>query len=192
MELKELLGNDYKDGMTLEEVSAALANKSFVSKTVFDQTAHDLAQYKRDNKGLQDANKTAEEKLNDALKRADQQAKEYAVKSNTLDVERIFTEAGLKKDDYNDFLGDIVTDDNTKSCDTASKIVKMLASQKAKQETEIRGQLLDSSPKPTANTANPASVNYIEQVKLDEAISSGNSALAAAMIRQQYENTAKN
>ena len=56
MELKELLGNDYKDGMTAEEISAAIANKTFidkstlppsVSKETFDKTAAELAKIKR-------------------------------------------------------------------------------------------------------------------------------------------------
>nr|DAF94529.1 MAG TPA: Protein of unknown function (DUF2802) [Siphoviridae sp. ctTDf8] len=32
MELKDLLGADYKEGMTAEEIAAALTTKSFVSK----------------------------------------------------------------------------------------------------------------------------------------------------------------
>ena len=30
MELKDLLGENYKDGMTIEEINTALANKKFV------------------------------------------------------------------------------------------------------------------------------------------------------------------
>jgi len=72
MDLKALLGESYKDGMTLEEITAALADKTFVdpstlpksvTKDVFDKTASELAA----------ANKKLKEKLTDDEQSAAQQ-----------------------------------------------------------------------------------------------------------------------
>ena len=55
-DLKTLLGDSYKDGMTIEEITAALADKTFVDpstlpksvdKGVFDKTASQLAEAKK-------------------------------------------------------------------------------------------------------------------------------------------------
>jgi uncharacterized coiled-coil protein SlyX len=70
MDLKTLLGDDYKDGMTIEEINAALADKNFVdsstlpksvSKEVFDKTASELAAVKKKLRELQESSMTAEE-----------------------------------------------------------------------------------------------------------------------------------
>lgn len=55
-DLKTLLGESYKEGMTINEVNAALATKElidtsvekFVKKSVFDTTASELAKVKKD------------------------------------------------------------------------------------------------------------------------------------------------
>lgn len=71
MDIKTLLGDAYKDGMTLDEINAALADKNFVDpttlpksveKTVFDKTASELAKANKRVKELEEANMTADEK----------------------------------------------------------------------------------------------------------------------------------
>jgi hypothetical protein len=78
MDLKELLGDKYKDGMTVEEIQAALADLNLVDpatlpksvdKTTFDKTASELAQTKRDL-----AAKMTEEEANAAAAEAAQAA----------------------------------------------------------------------------------------------------------------------
>lgn len=59
MNLNELLGDAYKENMTIDEINAALASvdfisraeveKNFVSKKLFDKTASQLAEEKRKN-----------------------------------------------------------------------------------------------------------------------------------------------
>ena len=43
MDLKKLLGADYKDGMTLEDVNAALANRDFMDKSEAEKLANNRA-----------------------------------------------------------------------------------------------------------------------------------------------------
>jgi len=56
-DLKTLLGDQFKEGMTIEEITAALADKTFVdpstlpksvTKDIFDKTASELAKAKKD------------------------------------------------------------------------------------------------------------------------------------------------
>jgi len=78
MDLKALLGDKYKDGMTVEEIQAALADLNLVDpatlpksvdKNTFDKTASELAQTKRDL-----AAKMTEEEANAAAAEAAQAA----------------------------------------------------------------------------------------------------------------------
>ena len=61
MDIKTLLGDTYKEGMTIDEINAALADKNFVdpttlpksvTKDVFDKTASELAKVKKELKDL--------------------------------------------------------------------------------------------------------------------------------------------
>ena len=45
--LKDLLGTDYKEGMTAEDINTALASKAFIDKNTFDKTSSELATAKK-------------------------------------------------------------------------------------------------------------------------------------------------
>jgi hypothetical protein len=51
MTLQELLGDAYKEGMTIEEIETALKDKDlyegYVKKEVFDKTASEVAKLKK-------------------------------------------------------------------------------------------------------------------------------------------------
>ena len=48
MTLQELLGSEYKDSLTVDEITNLLSDKKFVKKDVFDKTASEAAKYKKD------------------------------------------------------------------------------------------------------------------------------------------------
>lgn len=153
MNLRELLGSDYKEGMTAEEIAAALSNKNFVSKETFDKTASDLAGYKRENENLKGANQTAEQKLEDALAKAEKQAREYTTRINSLEVEQILAGGGMKREEYADILGRIVSEDAEKSRGLAESIVAAIKAQVSTREQALRAELLDGSPKPSGKAS---------------------------------------
>lgn len=153
MNLKDLLGSDYKDGMTAEEISAALSNKNFVSKETFDKTASDLAGYKREIETLKGANQTAEQKLDEALAKAEKQAREYTARINSLEVEQILSAGGLKREEYSDILGKIVSEDAEKSRGIAESVVAAIKAQVSAREQALRAELLDGSPKPSGKAS---------------------------------------
>ena len=70
-DLKTLLGDAYKEGMTVDEINKALADKDLVDrstlpktvlKETFDKTASELAELKKKFKTLEESSMTAEEK----------------------------------------------------------------------------------------------------------------------------------
>lgn len=78
MELKDLVGDGYKEGMTIEEVAAAIKNKSLVdpstlppsvSRETFDKTAAELAELKKEKKSRMTEDEQAQAKQQEILER---------------------------------------------------------------------------------------------------------------------------
>lgn len=120
MDIKELLGDAYKEGMTIEEINTALADKNFVdpstlpksvSKELYDKTSSELAKYKKENEDLKSASLTDNEKLQKALGDAETARLDFVKKSVRLDVEKVFVDGGLTEDEYKDIIDGIVTAD---------------------------------------------------------------------------------
>ena len=79
-DIQSLLGDEYREGMTVEEINAVLANRQFVDpttlpksveKSIFDKTASELAKVKKELGELKNSNLTGEEKVNAAIAAAD-------------------------------------------------------------------------------------------------------------------------
>ena len=156
MELRELLGNDYRDGMTVEEISAALSSKTFVdaatlppsvSKETFDKTASELAKLKRENTELKNAGLSDAEKLQKALADAEAERKSYTLKSNRLEAEKIFAEAGISEKEYSSFVDTIVGEDSAASVSAAKAIAKMVSAQREAAGAAKQKEILDKTPK---------------------------------------------
>lgn len=98
-DLKTLLGDSYKDGMTFDEISAVLGEKELVDlsisklvkKDVFDKTASELAKYK----------KQLSEKLTEEEQKAQEQAelleklKTYEESTKRLKLETALSKSGF-------------------------------------------------------------------------------------------------
>jgi len=102
--LKELLGDAYKEGMTIEEIEAALVDKDLVdrstlgevvNKKTFDKTASELASLKKKLRELEENSLTAEEKLKAETERAQELQKQYQREFAKLKAKEIFVTAGL-------------------------------------------------------------------------------------------------
>jgi hypothetical protein len=165
MDLKALLGGDYKEGMTLDEINAALAGKNLVdpstlppsvSKKMFDENASELAAAKKKLKELEEANLTDAEKLKKIQEAAEEAQRIFTVKSNRMDVEKVLISAGLAEADYAPFIDTIVTVDAEASKNAAKAIATMIAAQKKAVEAAVRKEQQDNTPKPGAQTNPPA------------------------------------
>ena len=159
MNIKTLLGDAYKDGMTLDEINAALAGKTFVDpatlpksvdKVVFDKTASELAAAKKRVKDLEDATMTAEEKVKAEMEKAIKLQADLAKEFSKLKAKEVFIAAGLTEADFSPLLDSVVSEDSRITEDTARNFVKILTSQKAAVEKTVKEQLLVTTPKPAA------------------------------------------
>lgn len=157
MDLKTLLGDAYKDNMTIDEINAALADKNFVdpstlpksvSKEVFDKTASELAKLKKELKEIQEANMTAEEKVKAELEKAQTLQQTYAKELSKLRAKEIFVSAGLTENDYASILDVVVSEDEEVTKTRAKNMVDLISAQKAAVEKAVKAELLKSTPKP--------------------------------------------
>ena len=157
MNLKELLGDAYREDMTLEEVEQALEGINLVdpatlpksvSKEVFDKTASELARVKKELKELQEKNMTAEEKLKLELEKAAEAQAQYKRELAKLRATEIFVAAGLTEDDYKTLLDIVVSEDEEATKVRAKSMVDVIASQKKAVEKAVKAELLKGTPKP--------------------------------------------
>jgi len=157
MDLKELLGDAYREDMTLEEVEQALEGINLVdpdklpksvSKDVFDKTASELARIKKELKELQEKNMTAEEKLKLELEKAAESQAQYKRELSKLRATEIFVTAGLIEDDYKTLLDIVVSEDEEATRVRAKSMVDVIASQKKAVEKTVKAELLKGTPKP--------------------------------------------
>lgn len=157
MNLKELLGDAYKEGMSFEEIEAALADKELVdpstlpksvSKEVFDKTASELAKVKKELKALRESSMTDAEKLQAELDKAKETQANYNKELSKLRAKEIFVTAGLTETDYAPILDVVVSEDEETTKTRAKSMVDLIAAQKAAAEKAIKAELLKGTPKP--------------------------------------------
>lgn len=100
---------------------------------------------------LEDADLTDAEKVQKALKAAEDAEKDFTRKSNKLEVENIFVAAGLTKEEYKDLIDGIVSDDLEKSKTLASGLVNVVSNQKEAAVQKTKEELMDGTKTPGGN-----------------------------------------
>ena len=164
MDLKTLLGADFKEGMALDEINTALAGKNFVdpttlpasvSKEQYDKVASEAADYKRKFNEAKAAGLTDAEKLKQAQEEAQAMKRDYALRISRMEVEKVLISAGLAEGDYTTFIDALVTEDAAASVASATGIAKVLAAQKKATDAAVRKELQDNAAKPGADMKKP-------------------------------------
>jgi len=186
MDLETLLGDAYKDGMTLEEINTALADKNFVdpstlpksvSKALFDKTASELVAAKKKLKELEGSTMSAEEK-------AKELQKQYATKLSELKAKEIFVAAGLTEKDYASLLDVVISEDEETTSARTKAMIDVINAQKQAVEKAVKAELLKDTPKPRAGQGGgTGSIDYDKEIK---AAQERNDMVAvASLIRQK-------
>lgn len=192
MDIKTLLGDAYKEGMTLDEINAALADKNFVdpttlpksvTKDVFDKTASELAKVKKELKDLQETSMTADEKLQAEMDKATNAQLTYAKELSKLRAKEIFVSAGLTEADYGSILDVVVSEDEETTKTRAKSMVDLISAQKAVVEKTVKAELLKSTPKPPAGGGGNTGGAFEKEIEAARA--NGDMATVAALIRHQ-------
>jgi DNA-binding transcriptional MerR regulator len=192
MDLKTLLGDAFKDGMTIDEINAALADKNFVdpatlpksvSKEVFDKTASKLAKVEKELKELQETTMTADEKLKAEMEKATNAQLTYMKELSKLRAKEIFVSAGLTESDYSSILDAVVSEDEETTKTRAKSMVDLISAQKAAVEKAVKAELLKGTPKPPAGGGGDTGEAFEKEIEAARA--NGDMATVAALIRQK-------
>ena len=178
------LGDAYKEGMTLDEINAALAGKdfmdksevnaSFVPKTMLDKASAEAADYKKKWRG--------------ALSEAEQKAQDEKDKQTAMENElnQLRKESKIAAYEKN-FLGLGYDEKSAKEVAEAmyeGDMDTVFTLQKKHQENQknaITANLMKNMP--NAPSGNQVTVDYSKQIAAAQ--ESGNMALVASLIRQQ-------
>jgi len=189
--IKSLLGESFREGMTLEDIDAALKAAGVVnpeslpktvSKEVFDKTASELAKYKRELREIKESQMTAEEKLQAEIAKLKESQMAYARELATLRAKEIFLGAGLQETDYAPLLEIVVSEDEEITKSRAKTVVSLIEAQKKATEATVRTKLLGDTHRPPAGTqAQPGSLDKA----IEAARESGDYVALASLLRQQ-------
>lgn len=138
MTLKDLVGDGYKEGMTLEEVAAAIKDRSLVdpstlppsvSKETFEKTAQELEKLKKEKKSRMTEDEQAQAKQQEFLDRMAALEKENA----RMKQERSFLDAGYDAETAGKLAGHL-SDGNM------AEFVKVQSAWAGKLKTDLYAQ----------------------------------------------------
>lgn len=184
-DIQSLLGDAYKEGMTLEEINAALAERELVDKSQFDgfvpkslleKANSEAADYKKkwkaasseqEQKAIEDAEQQAQiqeelKTLRRASKVSEYEKQHLALKYDEKDAKEIAEAL---------YDGDMDT------------VFRLQKKHEESLQKAIKADLMKQMPTPPSG--NQTTVDFSKQIA--EAQASGNMALMAALIRQQAE-----
>lgn len=144
MELKELLGNEYKDEMTVEEINKVLSTKEFVEKdkydrlkTSFDKTASETAKYKKQLEGANTEKETQMTEKSELEKKVEEMQKHLNISDTKAKL------LGLGYD--NDLATECATAMVDGDIDT---VIRCQTSFKDKTVSSVKSDVLKETPKP--------------------------------------------
>jgi hypothetical protein len=179
MDLKAILGEKYKDGMTADEISAALADydptSGMIKKDMFDRTASELAAAKKQLKEKLTADEQAKAEQ-DAFK---QQLADLQKENQQMKLKESFVTNGYDSKTAVAMAEAYSSGDMVKF---ASLNAAYMADQQKTMAAKIKEDLLKGTPGIGAGTQQ-STADLTKQI--DDAKASGNMALAASLIRQQ-------
>lgn len=178
MDLKELLGEAYKEGMTFEEVQQALKDKELVDKstlppmvekTHFDKASSELAEYKKRIKELEQKDMTDQQLLQAELDKAKEAQKQYAVQLSRVKAEEAFVKAGLNEKQYKDLLDSVANEDLEATLKVAKSITNLVTSTIAETDKKVRAEVLKDTPTPPSGEGTPGmTIDKFRELSLPE------------------------
>ena len=182
-DLKELLGDAYKEDMTFEDINAALAERElvdksqydgFVPKTLLEKANSEAADYKKKWKAA--ASEQEQKQIEDAEKQAqiEEELKNLRRASKVSEYEKQHLALKYDEKDAKEIAEALYDGD----MDTVFRLQKK--HEEALQKA-IKADLLKDMPTPPAG--NQTTIDYSKQIA--DAQASGDMALMASLIRQQ-------
>ena len=113
-------------------------------KADYDELVRKAKEYDK----LEEAGLTDEEKVQKALKDAEDAKVEFEKKTNRLDAEKILVAAGLAEEDYKDLIDGIVSDDADTTKSMATNLANLITKQKESAIQKTKEELMDETHTP--------------------------------------------
>lgn len=173
-ELAKVLSNAELDDVAKIDAIQKLVNASYVPATVL---ANERKKFNGEKETLETNYKNLQTEFNDykqskmtddekaqALAKQKEQEYEQALKKvSRYSAQSVFAGAGLKEEDYSEFLDDIVGLDEEKTKSLAEKICQTITRQKQGTEEDIKKQILNGTTPPPAGNGQYKSETDVEK-----------------------------
>lgn len=127
-----------------DRLAAAEAARIKAEKAVMEE--------KKAHSALRKEHMSAEEQFAAEKAEVAQQKKDFAIATNKLAVEKIFTKAGLQEDKYASLLDGIVTEDAEATVEVAKQFVAILETERAAAAMSEKQKLMAEVPAPPVGT----------------------------------------
>ena len=98
--------------------------------------------------------------------------KDFAVKKNRLEVEKVLVGAGLTEEDYKDYIDTMVSDNAETSLKLANGLVTTVKARETAKDKAVRSELLNATPTPNGGAGNNQTTKT-EGEKLVESLAKG-------------------
>lgn len=118
--------------------------KKVPKKAEYDELLRKAGEYDK----LEEAGLTDEEKVQKALRDAEDAKAEFAKKTNRLDAEKILVGAGLSEEDYKDLIDGIVSDDADTTKSMVTNLANLITKQKESAIQKTKEELMDGTHTP--------------------------------------------
>lgn len=113
-------------------------------KADYDELVRKAKEYDK----LEEAGLTDEEKVQKALREAEDAKADFAKKTNRLDAEKILVAAGLAEEDYKDLIDGIVSDDADTTKSMVTNLANLITKQKESAIQKTKEELMDETHTP--------------------------------------------
>lgn len=172
IDFKALLGEKYTDeiAIVLDGISEKLLpnDGSYIPKIRFDQVNEKLKAAQEEAEKVRVSKLSEDEKNAEKIAKADATIKEFTIKSNKLEVEKVFVNAGIK--DYAAYIDNIVGENLETSLSVAKSIAKTVTDSLTEKNAEIEKLKLLGTPQPpvggSGEPKKPNKLNYTELAEL--------------------------
>lgn len=163
-ELVKILGNteldDTKKAEAIQKAINALyvpattvAEERKASKEAITNKEKEFADLTAEYDEFKKSKMTEEEKKQEEANKKEQAYNEALRKLSKATAKTVFANAGLKEEDYTDFIEDIVGLDEEKTKELAEKICQTITKQRSDVETRMKESIINGNTPPPAGNA---------------------------------------
>lgn len=161
-QIKEILENESLDiENKTTEIAKVIGQETVVKSKYNDKVAElrakeaELSKVSEEIETIKTSSMTDTEKTQKLEQSLKEKERDFLIKSNKLDAERMFVKAGISREDYENILDDYVSEDATITSKRITNVIDLLTKTKEVTKTEVTENIIKGTPKPNTTTTNP-------------------------------------